>query len=405
MLFAVIQLTTRRLSGALIFSAPLDLVLSLIRCYPESATKLDDRAMIPLHLAFRAKEHNTEVIETLLQAFPKGVYAKDGMGRVPLDLSGGVVNSEIMMLVTQVTEGKYNGTCLAFKTTADQTSVVEQRVQDNGPRIHFPAIEERSTPTSTTAEVTNTTSTTNTLTGSLDGIETLKQEHEAEIKLLRERSNVKMDTFKNTISHELQIRTDLNENLTERLKELSNQLEEMKKTKEFYMTMTNGLRKENAEMKKMVADIFGLQRSIMQQVIKQRKDVKMSHKASDKLIRMLLDRETENMTTAIDSGDKLLALLQTSGKIMGPFVEEDLGNVDTRTSDLSSLQIRQENQGRNGKSIAFLSNSKTNLEALVEEEKESNAMMAWDQRCHFVRSINVQKVVERDDISVITSDV
>jgi len=390
--------------------------------------------MIPLHLAFRAKEHNIEVIKALLQAFPKGIYAKDGMGRVPLDLSSGVVNPEILSLVKRVTEGKYNGTCLASKTTADQTLAEEQRVQDNDPRSYFPAIEERSTPTSTTGEVTNTTSTNKNITGSLVDIdfvlsaltkkvsllegkqkndlndhnqvlETLKQEHEAEIKLLRERHDDKMDTFRKAISHELEIKTELNKNLTERVKELSNQLEEMKKTKEFYMTMTNGLRKENAEMKKMVADIFGLQRSIMQQVIKQRKDVEMSHKASDKLIRMLLDRETENMTTAIDSGDKLLALLQTSGKIMGPFVEEDLGNVDTRTSDLSSLQIRQENQGRNGKSIAFLSNSKTNLEALVEEEKESNAMMAWDQRCHFVRSINVQKVVERDDISVITSDV
>eukprot|EP00957_Ditylum_brightwellii_P208507 15357780-Ditylum_brightwellii.AAC.1 len=48
------------LHAAIIFSAPLDLVLSLIRCYPESAAKSDDRAMIPLHLAFRAKEHNIE---------------------------------------------------------------------------------------------------------------------------------------------------------------------------------------------------------------------------------------------------------------------------------------------------------------------------------------------------------
>mmetsp|Transcript_10761 Transcript_10761/g.14444 ORF Transcript_10761/g.14444 Transcript_10761/m.14444 type:complete len:130 (+) Transcript_10761:1-390(+) len=122
---------------------------------------------------------------------------------------------------------------------------------------------------------------------------------------------------------------------------------------------------------------------------------------------MMLDQDAENMTTAINSGDKLLALSEISGENMGPFVEEDLCNGDTRTTGLSSLQIRQENQGRNGKSMTFLSNniSKTNLEPSVEEENESNAMIDEDQHCHFVRSISVPKAVERDDISAITTDV
>ena len=73
------------LHAAIIFQSPNFLVSALLDQYPAAVSKKDDQGMLPLHLAFRHKQEDEDLLELLLVKFPKAVMIKDRRERVPLE--------------------------------------------------------------------------------------------------------------------------------------------------------------------------------------------------------------------------------------------------------------------------------------------------------------------------------
>ena len=73
------------LHAAIIFQSPNYLVSAILEQYPAATHRKDDQDMLPLHLAFRHKHEDEDLLEILLVKFPKAVLLKDRRERVPLE--------------------------------------------------------------------------------------------------------------------------------------------------------------------------------------------------------------------------------------------------------------------------------------------------------------------------------
>jgi hypothetical protein len=73
------------LHAAIIFQSPNFVVSALLERYPGAASRKDDQGMLPLHLAFRHKQEDEDLLELLLVQYPKAVMIKDRRDRVPLE--------------------------------------------------------------------------------------------------------------------------------------------------------------------------------------------------------------------------------------------------------------------------------------------------------------------------------
>lgn len=73
------------LHAAIIFQAPNFIVSALLEKFPAAASRKDDQGMLPLHLAFRHKQDDEDLLEILLAQYPMAVMIKDRRDRVPLE--------------------------------------------------------------------------------------------------------------------------------------------------------------------------------------------------------------------------------------------------------------------------------------------------------------------------------
>ena len=73
------------LHAAIIFQSPNAVVSALLEKFPQAASCPDDQGMLPLHLAFRHKQEDEDLLELLLVQYPKAVLLKDKRQRVPLE--------------------------------------------------------------------------------------------------------------------------------------------------------------------------------------------------------------------------------------------------------------------------------------------------------------------------------
>ena len=73
------------LHAAIIFQSPSIVISSILERYPVAATRQDDQGMLPLHLAFRHKQEDEDLLELLLLENPRAVHQKDRRDRTPLE--------------------------------------------------------------------------------------------------------------------------------------------------------------------------------------------------------------------------------------------------------------------------------------------------------------------------------
>jgi hypothetical protein len=73
------------LHAAIIFQAPNFLVSTLLDKYPAATSRKDDQGMLPLHLAFRHKQEDEDLLHMLLKHCPQAITVKDRRDRVPLE--------------------------------------------------------------------------------------------------------------------------------------------------------------------------------------------------------------------------------------------------------------------------------------------------------------------------------
>jgi hypothetical protein len=72
--------------AAVIFQSPNYVIDALIEKYLGSVSRRDDQGMLPLHLAFRHKQGDEDLMHLLLSHYPKAINQRDNRGRTPLEL-------------------------------------------------------------------------------------------------------------------------------------------------------------------------------------------------------------------------------------------------------------------------------------------------------------------------------
>ena len=94
------------LHAAIVFDAPDELLIKILRAYPKATRGRDVKGRLPIHLAF---EHQTsdQVIALIIDAFPKGFFAKDKKEMMPLDhINGNTTRSYMAKYIPQILAAK-----------------------------------------------------------------------------------------------------------------------------------------------------------------------------------------------------------------------------------------------------------------------------------------------------------
>ena len=94
------------LHAAIVFDAPDELIIKILRAYPKATRGRDVKGRLPIHLAF---EHQTsdQVIALIIDAFPKGFFAKDKKEMTPLDhVNGNTTRSYMARYIPQILAAK-----------------------------------------------------------------------------------------------------------------------------------------------------------------------------------------------------------------------------------------------------------------------------------------------------------
>lgn len=94
------------LHAAIVFDAPDELIIKILRAYPKASRGRDVKGRLPIHLAF---EHQTsdQIIALIIDAFPKGFFAKDKKEMTPLDhVNGNTTRSYMARFIPQIMAAK-----------------------------------------------------------------------------------------------------------------------------------------------------------------------------------------------------------------------------------------------------------------------------------------------------------
>lgn len=104
-----VRWTLLPIHAAVIFQSPTSVVEALMEKYPGGVSRVDDQGMLPLHLAFRHKQSDEDLMHLLLVQHPKGVNVGDNRGRTPLELGREALFSAKLMRI-------YARTCVAVSS-------------------------------------------------------------------------------------------------------------------------------------------------------------------------------------------------------------------------------------------------------------------------------------------------
>lgn len=73
------------LHASIIFQSPNFLVSALLDKFPAAISRTDDQGMLPLHLAFRHRQEDEDLLELLLAKYPGAAMIRDHRDRLPLE--------------------------------------------------------------------------------------------------------------------------------------------------------------------------------------------------------------------------------------------------------------------------------------------------------------------------------
>jgi hypothetical protein len=75
------------LHAAIIFKAPVKIIVMLVKLHPQGVRCTDDQHMLPLHLAIKYGAEDI-VLRLLVDNFPEAISTKDSKGRLPIQIEG-----------------------------------------------------------------------------------------------------------------------------------------------------------------------------------------------------------------------------------------------------------------------------------------------------------------------------
>jgi len=164
------------LHAAIIFQSPSFVVSALLERYPAAASRKDDQGMLPLHLAFRHKQEDEDLLELLLAQYPKAVVLRDRRERVPLEHGR---------------DSRYSAKLL--RLYADATLAASKGVLGTNSRD---------------THTTHTESLTQTHSASVGQLKRMEAEHEAKLAVVRADYEYQLKTMKGQYEDRIQALQD-----------------------------------------------------------------------------------------------------------------------------------------------------------------------------------------------------
>eukprot|EP00804_Cyclotella_cryptica_P021840 CCRYP_000821-RA/>CCRYP_000821-RA protein AED:0.01 eAED:0.01 QI:142/1/1/1/0/0/2/582/663 len=94
------------LHAAIVFDAPDELIIKILRAYPKATRGRDVKGRLPIHLAYE-HQASDQVIALIIDAFPKGFFAKDKKEMTPLDhINGNTSRAYLARYIPQIIAAK-----------------------------------------------------------------------------------------------------------------------------------------------------------------------------------------------------------------------------------------------------------------------------------------------------------
>jgi hypothetical protein len=253
------------LHAAIIFQSPNFLVSALLEQFPAAASSADDQGMLPLHLAFRHKQEDEDLLELLLLSYPKAVMIRDKRDRVPLEHGrDSKFSAKIMRLYADATVAASRQSSKEHQTIDSPTARTATTTRTGGRDIRAIEIEHQK------------------------AMEKLKEEYESEIRRLESndhRAQEKIESAESKIS-------DLRA-------EHQNQLKELRDTYERRISIL--YENHSAEIRK-----------IENNHEQERHAIEKTHKQELNELRDLLTKQVHNDRELSDSLEKEIAHLQVA---------------------------------------------------------------------------------------------
>lgn len=297
------------LHAAVIFQSPTFVVSALIENYPAAVSRRDDQGMLPLHLAFRYKEDNEDLLELLLMQYPKGVLMKDKRDRTPLEHGrGSKFSAKVMRMYADAAVAGSRALTMGSGGTSDNFDV--QKAGDSNEVF---------------AEYENKTNTLKSMYE--DRIKTLQDQHRSDVNQLRishdeERRRLinvhmeEMETMRNMLnSHgggDPHMIADLESEMNQLRTELANAKEE-KDSANLHLTDVKSYADDLAlQLRRLLQD----QETLQLMVSQQQTELDKAQTRREQLIQNLLRQEQEERPTRVRRGTEIKELISTGRSSM-----------------------------------------------------------------------------------------
>jgi ankyrin repeat protein/phage baseplate assembly protein W len=299
------------LHAAVIFQSPTFVVSALIDNYPAAVSRRDDQGMLPLHLAFRYKEDNEDLLELLLAQYPKGVLMKDKRDRTPLEHGrGSKFSAKLMRLYAD--SAVTGSRALTMSGSPDQHVKSQDRLggeNDNG-RVN-----------DVIAEYENKT-------------QTLKNMYEERIRMLQEKNKAALNHVRISTDEEKRklvnchmeemetMRQMLNSNagngglliadLESEVNQLRSEIADAKAERDAANMHANELKTFADDLLAQMRQVLQDQEALQLMVSQQQQELDKAHTRRDQLIQSLLRHEQDERPSRVRRGTEIKQLIDSS---------------------------------------------------------------------------------------------
>jgi hypothetical protein len=348
------------LHASIIFQSPSFLVSSLLERYPVAASRKDDQGMLPLHLAFRHKQDDEDLLELLLAQYPEAVIMRDRRDRVPLDHGR---------------ESRFSSKLMRLYAEAVVTANAHA-----APGSH-------KAPSEGTTHTGNTESLTHTMTQS--HLRHVEAEHEAKIAVIKADYEYQLKALQNKNDERVHA---LQEKISGVVRQAQLDAEvERKKLVDKHDQEMNQLRElldRQVSQDRATSDSLQHQVNLLQESLKEAKNQSdilaekyRSMVCDNEELRDFLDRVYEEQETIQDLAGKQQEYLEAARAIRTELIQtllrqEDQDCQNDRLNGTSVLQVASQVQRRITEYIEHRFNREIEREFLREKPRETDTMLS-----------------------------
>jgi hypothetical protein len=357
------------LHAAIIFQSPNFVVSALLERYPGAASRKDDQGMLPLHLAFRHKQEDEDLLELLLVQYPKAVMIKDRRDRVPLEHGRECkFSAKLMRLYADATVAGSRALAKGEDSRTTQNSLIttvsgSQRARmeaENEARLDVLRVEHDDEIKHLRDAHHNEMKTMGEehqseikalKTVSEDRIQTLREHHTVALRQLKhgadhekqtlvDQHNEEIEEFKELLSREAGKDREDMESMEQEVVRLRVEMEDVGMESERIAAQYERLQTHTDELKEVLESITNDQSSIEEMAAQQQEELDLARAMRKQLVQTLMRQEDDEGQNDRLRGTKIVELAQLTRDSIAKVLENN-ALVESHLLDLQMMESHQ----------------------------------------------------------------